>query len=268
VFVVLGIGRVTLAQVAAVAGGAPVSIDADASALVARSRTVVETALAATAPVYGLNTELGAGCDTPVVATGLAAFQQRIIANHCGGIGPALPADEVRALAFVRLAGFTRGGSGVRPALAHAYAALLNAQIVPLVPSRGSVGAADLTHLAAVAAVVTGTGHAVLAGEVVPGRQALTTAHLDPFDLEPGEALACLSSNAYSVGVEVLELARLKRLSCAADRVVALSLEAIARRGGGGNLSPFDEAVAQPVPARFRACSGMPPPRIWPRSVS
>ena len=251
--VTLGTARVTLQQVAAVAAGAPVSIDADASALLARSHAVVEAALAAATPVYGLNTELGAGRDTPVDPSDLAAFQRRIIANHCGGIGPALPTDEVRTLAFVRLAGFTRGGSGVRPALADAWAALLNAQIVPLVPARGSVGAADLTHLAAVAAVLTGTGHVVMAGEVVPGRQALKAAHLEPFDLAPGEALACLSSNAYSVGVGALELARLDRLSNAADRVVALSLEAIARRGDGGNLSPFDEAVARATGRRGQA---------------
>jgi histidine ammonia-lyase len=89
--------------------------------------------------------------------------------------------------------------------------------------------------------------------EVVPGRQALKVADLDPFDLAPGEALACLSSNAYSVGVGALELARLDLLSNAADRVVALSLEAIAARGAGGNLSPFDEAVARATGRRGQA---------------
>lgn len=251
--IVLGTSRVTLAQVAAVAAGTPVAIDATADALLARSHAVVATALAAAAPVYGLNTELGAGRDTPVDQGDLAAFQRRIIANHCGGIGPALPVDEVRALVFVRLAGFTRGGSGVRPALAHAYAALLNTKVLPLVPARGSVGAADLTHLAAVAAVLTGTGHALVGGDIVPGRQALTSVGLEPFDLAPGEALACLSSNAYSVGVGALELARLDRLAAAADRVVALSLEAIAVRGDARNLSPFDEAVARATGRRGQA---------------
>jgi histidine ammonia-lyase len=243
--VTLGASAVTVADVVAAAAGARVVLDARAVDLLGRSRAVVEAALAGRQPVYGLNTRLGASRDTVLPRAELADFQRRVIANHVGGIGPTLPAGEVRALVFARLAGFTRGGSGVRPELAGAYAALLNAGVVPVVPSRGSVGAGDLTHLAAVAAVVTGAGEAFLEGAPVPGAAALADAGQAPVDLAAGEALAMISGNSYSVGVGALTVHDLEMLTVGADLAVALSLEALGQHGTGGNPSPFDPAVQQ-----------------------
>ncbi|MGO4690718.1 aromatic amino acid ammonia-lyase [Glaciibacter sp. 2TAF33] len=245
--VTLGSSAATVADVVAAASGARVVLDAGAVENIGRSRGVVEAALAGGSAVYGLNTRLGAGRDTVLTTDELADFQRRVIANHVGGIGPALPAGEVRALVFARLAGFSRGGSGVRPDVADAYAALLNAGVVPVVPARGSVGAGDLTHLAAVAAVLTGAGEAFVdtaAGPaVVTGAAALAAAGLAPVELEAGEALATLSGNSYSVGVGALTVDELETLSVGADLAVALSLEAVGQHGTGGNLSPFDPAV-------------------------
>ncbi|MFB9749347.1 aromatic amino acid lyase, partial [Leifsonia shinshuensis] len=154
----LGVQPPTVSDIVAIADGAPVELDADARATVAASRAVVDRAIASGEPVYGLNRRLGAGRDDAVADDELAAFQRRTIANHRGGIGEPLTEREARAVVAARLAGFTRGGAGVRPELADAYAALLNAGVTPRIPSRGSVGAADLTALAEVAAVVTGAG--------------------------------------------------------------------------------------------------------------
>jgi histidine ammonia-lyase len=211
--------------------------------LMARSRAVVEQALMSDAPVYGLNTQLGAGRDERVSLQELESFQRRVIANHQGGIGAPLPHSEVRAIITARLAGLSRGGAGVRPELASALADLLNAQVTPVVPTRGSVGAGDLTQLAAVGAVLTGRGEAEYEGHRLLGGEALAAAGLEPVTLAPHEALALLSSNAYSVGVGSLVLRRLDELVQAADRAVALTLEGLGARGGGGNLSPFAAEV-------------------------
>src|SRR6185437_2293724 len=146
----------TAADIVAIADGAQVAIGPDAREAIAASRAVVEAAIAEGRPVYGLNTRLGAGRDDRVGDDELLDFQRLVIANHRGGVGEALGERQARALVATRLAGFTRGGSGVRIELAQAYADLLNARIHPVIPARGSVGAADLTHLAEVAAVVTG----------------------------------------------------------------------------------------------------------------
>ncbi|WP_348788368.1 aromatic amino acid lyase [Leifsonia sp. NPDC080035] len=232
----------TVDDIVAIAAGERVELGADALEVLVASRAVVERAIAAGEPVYGLNRRLGAGRDEAVDPAEFAAFQRRTIANHRGGVGDPLPTEEARAVVAARLAGFTRGGAGVRPELAEAYAGILNAGLAPRIPSRGSVGAADLTMLAEVAAVVTGEGR-VLPDE--PALRALVAAGLRPIELAAHEALAALSSNAYSVGVGALAVTVAEGLCEAADRAVALSLEAVGASGPAGNLSPFSAVVAE-----------------------
>ncbi|MFF1384342.1 aromatic amino acid ammonia-lyase [Arthrobacter sp. NPDC058288] len=219
-------------------------LSVDAQELIGLSREVVQQAIDSGHRVYGLNTLLGSGRDTAVEETSILAYQVQVVRYHNSGVGDLLGADEVRAVILARLVGFSRGGSGVRPETARFYADMLNRGVVPAIPREGSVGSADLTQLAAVAAVAIGEGQAVGSdGQLVPGGQALADAGLAPLELAPGEALALVSSNSYSIGVGALVLHRILRLADLADTALALSLEATARHDGGGNLSPFSPAV-------------------------
>lgn len=244
--ILLGAEAARPEDVAAVADGAAVELTAEARDTLTASRAVIDRAIDAGEAVYGLNRRLGAGRDEAVDPDDFAAFQRRTIANHRGGVGDPLSEREARAVVAARLAGFTRGGAGVRPVLAQAYADLLNAGVVPLIPSRGSVGAADLTALAEVAAVVTGDGTVLgAAAGGRPARDALAEAGLEPLDLAAHEALAALSSNAYSIGVGSLALLQSESLTVTADHAVALSLEAVAAAGPAGNPSPYTATVAE-----------------------
>jgi histidine ammonia-lyase len=207
------------------------------------SRDVVEGVLAAGLPVYGLNTELGAGRNVVVSTDVLEEYQRRTIRNSTGGIGEPLSLEQARAVIAARLIGFSRGGAGVTVALAAQYRELLNRDVYPLVPRTGSVGAADLTHLAAIAAVATGSGYAVVDGRVVPGAAALDAVGLAPVTLQPHEAIASLSANSYSIGVGSLVVTDLRALARVADLAAAVSLVARGAHGAGGNLSPFDERI-------------------------
>ena len=230
---------VSISDVVAVArGGDKVSFAAVTERDLRLSRAIVEAALASDAPVYGLNRELGAGRDVAVSDGALEEFQRRTIRNSSGGIGEPLSPEQARAVVYARLIGFSRGGAGVTVELARQYAELLNHSIDVVIPRTGSVGAADLTQLAAVAAVATGGGRAFVDGVVVPGSSVLTAAGLEPVTLAPHEALASLSGNSYSVGVGALVLHDLARIVNTSDRVVALSVSAI-----GGNPSPFSPPV-------------------------
>ena len=221
-----------------------VVLSAEALELVGLSREVVQAAIDSGHRVYGLNTLLGSGRDTAVEQESILDFQLQVVRYHHSGVGALLDRDEVRALILARLIGFTRGGSGVRPETARFYAGLLNRGVVPAVPRDGSVGSSDLTQLAAVAAVAIGEGHALAPdGGLQDGAEALTAAGLEPLVLAPGEALALVSANSYSIGAGALELRRIRQLADLADTALALSLEATARYDGGGNLSPFSPAV-------------------------
>lgn len=242
----IGTARLRAEEVARAAADPAVEVvlSADALELMGLSRDVVQAAIDSGHKVYGLNTLLGSGRDTAVEQESILDYQIQVIRYHHSGVGALLAPDEVRAVILARLIGFTRGGSGIRPDTARFYAELLNRGVVPAVPRDGSVGSSDLTQLAAVAAVAIGEGQALAAdGTIVAGAEALAGAGLEPLVLAPGEALALVSANAYSIGAGVLEFGRLLRLADLADTALALSLEATARYDGGGNLSPFSPAV-------------------------
>ena len=237
----IGTGPVSASAVAQAAADPSfhVELNQDALNLIRRGREIVEQAAASGQRVYGLNTLLGSGRDTVVEENSLLAYQVQVVRYHNSGVGPYLDRSPARALILARLVGFSRGGSGVRAGTAGFYAELLNRGVFPAIPREGSVGSSDLTQLAAVAAVALGEGEAFDAtGMLVPGAKALADAGLQALVLAPGEALALVSANAYSVGAGTLALARLRHLTRLADVALSLSLEAIARYDGGGNLSP------------------------------
>lgn len=242
----IGTAHIRADDVAAAAADPAVEVvlSAEALELVGLSREVVQAAIDSGHRVYGLNTLLGSGRDTAVEQESIRDFQLQVVRYHHSGVGELLDPDEVRALILARLIGFTRGGSGVRPQTARFYAELLNRGVLPAVPRDGSVGSSDLTQLAAVAAVAIGEGQALAAdGGLLAGAEALSAAALEPLILAPGEALALVSANSYSIGAGALELRRIRWLADLADTALALSLEATARYDGAGNLSPFSPAV-------------------------
>ncbi|MHC6222541.1 aromatic amino acid ammonia-lyase [Arthrobacter sp. MMS24-S77] len=242
----IGRAHVHVRQVAAAAVDPSVRVvlSGESLELIGRSREVLERAAASGERVYGLNTLLGSGRDTSVEDESILAYQVQVVRYHNSGVGEFLDRANVRALILARLIGFSRGGSGVRQETARFYAELLNRDVVPAVPREGSVGSSDLTQLAAVAAVAIGEGQALATdGALVPGAKALADAGLEPLRLGPGEALALVSANAYSIGTGTLTLRRLYRVAELADVALALSLEATARYDDGGNLSPFSPVI-------------------------
>jgi histidine ammonia-lyase len=237
-------GGATVSDVVAVARhGVTVEVGAEALLAVRGSRAVVDRALAAGDVVYGLNTGVGSRRDERLSSEALLDYQNRLVSSHAGGVGAPLPDADVRAAMFTRAIGICMGGSGASPAVLTALVALLNAGVHPLVPRLGSVGAADLGHMSAVAAVLTGHGRARLNGKVLTGAQALEAVGLAPVVLRPKDGIALISCNAVSIGSGALAVAQAERVADLADLAGALSVEALS-----GNLSPFDPEVHRAKP--------------------
>jgi histidine ammonia-lyase len=230
---------------------------------VAAAHAVVLETLRSGPPAYGVNTGLGAARDQLVPEDLLLAFQEHVISSHAAAIGAPLDAEEVRALMFARLAGMSRGGSGASPQLFEALRRLLDARIHPVVPSQGSVGAADLVQMAAVGAVLLGRGRVLLgatgAAGTRPAAEALAEAGIAPVQLQPKDALALIGANSASVGTGILAVRSIGHLVANADVVAAGTVLAL-----GANTSVFDDelARARPLPgqiesaARIRAALG------------
>ena len=249
--VAIGDLPLTVADVVRVADGAHVELTATAEARIRAAREVVDRVVAGDDLIYGLNTGLGHLRDTRIPLEELRAYQDAIVVGHDGGVGPPLPTRIVRAAMLVRVAGFATGGAGVSPAVAHALVAMLNRGVHPIVPTVGSVGASDLMHMAAIAAVLAGSGgRAEVGGERMSGPEAMRLAGIEPPRLEPKDGLALISANGVSIGHGALVAARARESAAAADLAVATSLDAI-----GGNLSIVDPVVVAAKPAEGQVAS-------------
>jgi histidine ammonia-lyase len=224
----------------AIVNGTQVELSDGARAVIAASRAVVDSALASKAAVYGLTTQVGHGRDTRLAEEEIRSEQMFLVMSHSGGIGPSLPTDQVRAALAVRLNGIARGGSGASSEVADVLAAMLNAGVHPVVPEIGSVGAADLGHMAGMAQVAIGQGQAEYQGELISGGEALKRAGIAPLVLSGKDGLALISANGISIGHTALVLARALRAADAADVAAALSMEATS-----ANPSILHPAVAR-----------------------
>src|ERR1700738_22667 len=139
-----------------------------------RSRARVERAASSREPVYGVSTGFGALAGTRVAPLRQPELQLALIRSHAAGVGPPVDDEGVRATMLLRARTLAMGLSGVRPVVAEALIAMLNADITPVVPRYGSVGCSgDLAPLAHIALTLVGEGEG---GHAEGGTQAAVSA--------------------------------------------------------------------------------------------
>lgn len=223
---------------------ARVEISPEVDALVRASRAVIERHAAENRPVYGLTTALGAAVDTPLSDADLVAYQRRVSLGHSVGFGPALPQEAVRAMMAVRIAGMAAGGTGISPAVFEGLVTALNAGVHPVVPSLGSLGAADLAPLAHLTLGLLGQGEADYGGETIPAAEALRRAGLKPLDIRAKDGHAIIVANSLSVAQACLALEDIERAFSWSLKAVALNFEAFR-----ANLGALDDAAMAARPA-------------------
>ena len=223
---------------------ARIAISPDVEEKIRAARTVVDRYVAADLPVYGLTTGLGAGVDTKLATDDLIAFQMRVPMARAVGVGAALPREAVRAMMAVRVAGMAAGGSGVSLPVFSGLVAALNAGFHPVVPSLGSIGAADLAPLAHMGRALLGDGEAEVGGVVMAAGEALKKAGLEPLLIAPKDGHALVVANSLSVGKACLCLEDVERLFDWSLAAVALNFEAFR-----ANVTAFDDRAMAARPA-------------------
>ena len=219
---------VTVADVVAVARrGEEVRVSDGAVSRMAASRRIVE-ALADGEPAYGISTGFGALANTTIPADRRAALQQSLIRSHAAGMGPAVEAEVVRAMMFLRARTLAFGASGARPQVAESLVRLINAGVVPAVPEHGSLGASgDLAPLAHAALVLIGEGEVLTDDGAIDAAEALARAGIEPLQLAEKEGLALTNGTDGILGMLCLAAHDAKHLLAVADIVAACSVEAL-----------------------------------------
>jgi histidine ammonia-lyase len=225
---------------------ARVSLAPSARRAISASRRTVENAIRRGEKVYGITTGFGRFAEVAIPAEKLAKLQQNLVRSHAAGVGPPLPDEAVRAMILLRANALAAGRSGVRVSTVERLLDLLRADVLPIVPSQGSVGASgDLAPLAHLALGLIGEGSVRRQGRVVAAARALAAAGIEPVTLQAKEGLALVNGVQMSVAVGGLALHRAIRLVRVADLAGAASLDAA--RGSDAAFDPRGIA-ARPHP--------------------
>jgi len=208
---------------------AEVALAADARDGMAASAAIVESLATSDTPAYGVSTGFGSLATTPIPAERRRQLQQSLLRSHASGLGPPIEPEVVRGMMLLRARSLAMGFSGARPEVAEAIIDLLNANITPVVPEHGSLGASgDLAPLAHCGLVLMGEGEAISSDGVrVSAAEALSAAGIEPLTLTAKEGLALINGTDGMLAMLVLANEDLARLLRAADLTAAMSVEAL-----------------------------------------
>lgn len=236
-------GRLALATLFAWVDAAPLRLRLDPDFLprIEAARRLVERHAAGDRPVYGINTGFGKLARVRIRPEQTRELQRRLVLSHMCGVGPAFDADTVRLVLILSAASLGLGRSGVRPVVIERLLEFLARDCLPVVPSKGSVGASgDLAPLAHLAGALIGVGEVDLAGERLPAAEAHRRIGLEPLVLEAKEGLALLNGTRVSTACALLAWRRAMRLFDAALVAGAMSTDAAL-----GSDVPFDPRLSR-----------------------
>jgi len=210
------------------------------SSRVDRSRRLLEDAIAGGGATYGVNTGFGKLASTRVPDDRLADLQRNLLLSHAVGVGAPIPRQIASLMLQLKIVALGQGCSGVSPRTFERLLTFAERDLVPTVPSRGSVGASgDLAPLAHMALPLIGHGAFIMQdGSERPAADVLAEEGLEPIELQAKDGLALINGTQFMAAYGAVILHRATRLVRTADILGAMSLEALQ-----GSATPFDARI-------------------------
>ncbi|MEV0681653.1 histidine ammonia-lyase [Actinosynnema sp. NPDC050436] len=177
--------------------------------------------------IYGVNTGFGSLCETRIPPDRMSDLQHKHLMSHACGVGEAVPEHISRLVMLVKVLTFRAGHSGVALSTVQRMLEHWNADVIPVIPKRGTVGASgDLAPLAHLALPLIGLGEVHHRGRVAPAADVLRELGWQPLRLGPKEGLALTNGVQYINSLATDSILRAGELIKAADLICALSIQA------------------------------------------
>ncbi len=203
------------------------------------SRNVLKNLVSQGETIYGVNTGFGKLSQVKIEKDELIQLQKNLILSHAVGVGVPVSDDIVVLMIILKIISLSHGNSGVRPIIVQRLVDLLNYNILPIIPSQGSVGASgDLAPLAHMTLPLLGVGDVKYNGEITDAQTALEKAGLSPIELDYKEGLALINGTQFSTAFGVYNAKHIDDIIQLADICGAMSVE-----GLQGSFKPFQEKV-------------------------
>jgi len=237
-----GRDAVTIEDVVAIADGKQVTLTNDevARTRILASARFLDDLWREEGVIYGVTTGYGDSCTVSIPSHLVEELPAHLMRFHGCGLGDVFDQRQGRAILAARLASLSQGYSGVRLELLEQLIALINQDLVPVIPQEGSVGASgDLTPLSYVAAVLTGEREVFFRGQRMSAADAYKLAGFAPLErLRPKEGLAIMNGTAVMTAIACLAFDRAQYLARMAARLTAMVSVALK-----GNANHFDEKL-------------------------
>jgi histidine ammonia-lyase len=228
----------------------------DKSAL-EKSRAIVDRVLDDGNSYYGINTGFGFLANKKIDAEQLEKLQHNLLLSHAVGLGDSIPKNITKLMLQLKIVALSLGYSGVSVEVVERLMLFLKNDWIPVVPSKGSLGASgDLAPLAHLALPLLGKGYfwSTKDNEQLRAKTVLKNANLEPINLKAKDGLALINGTQMmtAYGAHILE--RANSLLKNADILAAISLEALM-----GSARPFDERIQaiRPHPGQKAVASNM-----------
>ncbi|VTT97066.1 histidine ammonia-lyase : Histidine ammonia-lyase OS=Rhodothermus marinus SG0.5JP17-172 GN=Rhom172_1197 PE=3 SV=1: Lyase_aromatic [Gemmataceae bacterium] len=232
--------RITIGSLHADLAASAAYFRADTSAVQA-SRARVEAATADGRAHYGINTGFGVLANKRVPDDQLHQLQRNLLLSHAVGVGEPVPPDVTRVMLRAKIHGLGLGYSGVSLPTFRRLLDFDERGLLPVVPSRGSVGASgDLAPLAHLCLPLIGHGEFWNDARTapVPAAEVLRRHNLPPLELGAKDGLALINGTQLMSGYGAFVLEKCTRLVDLFDLTAAMSLEALQ-----GSIRPFDPRI-------------------------
>jgi histidine ammonia-lyase len=233
-------GNLTLQQLRAISREhVTLSLTPDCRSRIDQSVACVKKLIQSGRVIYGINTGFGLLAHTLIPHDELEHLQRSIVLSHAAGVGRLMDESTVRLLMVLKINSLARGYSGIRYEVIEALMQLVNAEVYPCIPVKGSVGASgDLAPLAHMSTVLLGEGEVLHKGRRLSGREGLALANLEPINLGPKEGLALLNGTQASTALALEGLFAAEDLFAAAVVSGSLCVEAAL-----GSRRPFEPMI-------------------------
>ena len=230
----------TIEQIVAVARNrARVELSSECIKKIEKCRKFVDELVDKGEAVYGLTTGFASFKDIAISKEQTAELQKNLIMSHSVGVGEAFPEEIVRAAMLVRINSVAKGYSGVKIETIKTLIEMLNKNVYPYVPEKGSVGSSgDLAPLSHMLLVLMGMGEAWYDNKRISGKEVMELAGIKPITLSSKEGLALNNGTAFMTAIGTLSIYDALNLEKIADVSLGLTLEALM-----GIISAFDERV-------------------------
>ncbi|WP_250673478.1 histidine ammonia-lyase [Paraclostridium ghonii] len=220
--------------------GYKVELSEEALKKVKVARELVEKFVDKQKVVYGITTGFGKFSDVVISKEETHDLQRNLIISHACGVGKPFEEDVVRAIMLLRINNLSKGHSGVRMETLNTLVNMLNNNVCPVIPEKGSLGASgDLAPLSHMVLTMIGEGEAIYEGEMMPSAQAMKLAGVDVLpELSSKEGLALINGTQVMTAVGALTTYDAINLLKLSDVALSMTMESL-----NGITCAMDERV-------------------------